>query len=476
MRRFALAFLPFVCAAFAVRPACAATPAPPVVITAQQIALYGDRGLLVADGGVSLRFLATKIDATRASYDLRTNRLSATGSVTVATPSGTLSGTGYVYDFSRKSGILSNAVTVPQFSVNEAVAIAQQAELYPAVSIDFTNAQIRTGTLLAPAASYSYRIPSASAKDFGYSPVPSAALEWPMLLESGADQYTFARVRYDRYNGGAGTGLEEHYARSDRGYAAFSQTMDVDGGRLDLAAYERINDTLSQSLTATSLAGERAFRYALSSSSRTGYVSLSTSQYDAQRSDDLLVQGNQRNLGRAGSLRLQADLGHDEHPGDWPVAQDLRLTPGLHFDTATLHAGPATLSGALDLGESFYDYGRATLASTASLWGNLPVNSHLLWNAGATFSHDAPPFPSTYRTYTLGSVWKASDAFNLVTSLQYTHDYGQYFDYGRPEFSAAFDVRFRRKNGTGYEIGTILPFGHLGDLARQSVLNVRFLR
>ena len=72
--------------------------------------------------------------------------------------------------------------------------------------------------------------------------------------------------------------------------------------------------------------------------------------------------------------------------------------------------------------------------------------------------------------------WRASDAFNLVSSLTYAHDYGQAFGVGRPQFSAAFDVRFRRRNGTGLEIGTIVPFGGVGDMNRQAVLNVRFLR
>ena len=454
---------------------CAA-PVPAVVFTAQQLALYSDRGVLVADGGVALRMPGFRLDATRAVYDLRANRLVAAGDVSVTLPSGASAGSGYIYDFSAKRGTFSASANVPQFSTNDAVVIAQQAELRPAISITFTNAQVRAGNTLTPVASYEYGIPSPNAKDFGYSPVPSAALEWPFVVSSQRDLFTFARVRYDRYNGGPGSGLEEHYARTGRGYIALGQTIDVDGGRLDMAAYQRIDDTLSQSLTGSTLYGVRTFRYALTSSGRSGYTSLAFSQYNGTRSDDLLVQGNQRPIGRVGQLRLQADLGHDVHPGDWPVPQDLRVTPGIHIDTSSAHLGPATISGSTDLGESVYDYGRGTLASTAALWGNLPMNPHLQWNAGATFSHDAPPFPSTFRTYTLGATWKASDAFNLVSSLQYTHDYGQYFQAGRPEFTAAFDVRVRRKNGTGFEVGTILPFGGVGNLDRQAVLNVRFLK
>jgi hypothetical protein len=447
-----------------------------LVVTAQQIALYSDRGIMVADGGVTLRMPGLRIDATRASYDLRANRLTAAGDVTVMQSSGRSSGSAYVYDFSTKSGAFSQTATVPQYSTDDALALAQQAELNPAKTIDFTNGQARTGTLLAPFASYSYAIPSPKAKDFGYSPVPSAALEYPFMVQSNSSEYTFARLRYDRYNGGPGSGLEEHFARTDRGYIALGETLDQDGARLDLAAYQRIDDTLSQWLTASSLWGVRTFRYALTSSGPHGYTSLSTSQFDGQRSDDLLEQGNQRPMGRLATFHFQADLGHDVHPGDAPVAQDLRFTPGVHIDSSTLHIKAATFSSSFDLGESFYDYGRVTFASTASFWANMPSGPRVLWNAGLTFSHDAPPYPTTYRTYLLGVTWKASDAFNFVSSLQYAHDYGQYFGFGRPEFSAAFDVRVRRKNGTGIEVGTIVPFGGEGDFSKQAVLNFRFFK
>jgi hypothetical protein len=104
------------------------------------------------------------------------------------------------------------------------------------------------------------------------------------------------------------------------------------------------------------------------------------------------------------------------------------------------------------------------------------VNVHLQVTGGVTFSHDAPPFPSTFRTYTAGFAWKASEAFNLVSSFTYAHDFGQTFGNGRPQYSAAFDVRFRRRNGTGLEIGTIAPFGGVGNMNRQAVLNLRFIR
>jgi hypothetical protein len=460
MRRVAAAF----CALILVLPV-RAFAARGVVMTAQQIALYADRGLLVAEGGVAIRSDAFQVTGTRAVYDLRANRL------TVAADS-----SGYVYDFAKKSGTAVQNAVVPQFNTNDALALGQQVEIQPAVSITFSNAQVRTGTAFAASASYTYDIPAPAAKNFGYSPVPSAALEWPVIVSSGSDGYTFARARYDKYNGGPGTGLEEHFASSARGYAVLAQTMDVDGGRFDLAAYQQMSDTVSQSLTGSVLDGSRSLRYAISSSTRHGFAQLSFSQFDGARSDDLLFTGNQRTLGRVGSSRLQIDFGHDVHPGDWHAAQDFRVTPSLHFDTATVHLARSSIAGSFDLGESLYDYGRASLASAAGLWSTIPVNAHVEVTGGMDFSHEAPPFPGTTRTYTAGMTWRAGDSFNLVSSLTYAHDYGQRFDAGRPQYSAAFDVRFRRRNGTGFEIGTIVPFGGVGDMNRQAVLNLRFVR
>jgi hypothetical protein len=431
---------------------------------------------LDADGGVAVHWGGMEIDATHALYDLRANRLTAAGDVTVKTSSGQSTGSGYVYDFAHKSGTFVRDAVVPQFNSVDALAVSQQVALSPSISMTFSNAQVRSGTAFVPAASYTYYIPPPNAKDFGSSPVPSAALEWPLIVSSGRQGYTYARLRYDRYNGGPGSGMEEHYAASDRGYVALAQTLDVDGGRFDLIAYQKITDTLSQSLTGSTLAGAHSLRYAMTSSTAHGFMSLSFAQYDAQRSDDLLFTGNQRPFAHVGSSRLQIDLGHDVHPGDWNVAQDLRVTPDFHFDTATINLGRASFSGSFDLGESFYDYGRDTLATTAGIWSAGTVNNHLQLSGGVNFSHYAPPLPSTYRTYTTGLTWKASDAFQLVSSFTYAHDFGQSFGFGRPEYSAAFDVTVRRKNGRGIEIGTILPFGGVGDMNRQAVLNLRLLR
>lgn len=472
MRRFAAAFA----AALLLVPAAVCAQTAGGVMTARQIALYPDRRLLVAEGGVSVRFTGIEVAATNAMYDYRANTMTFAGNVTVKDAAGTITGGGYVYDFGKKTGALAPNAVVPQLDTADALAVGDQVQIDPAATITFSNAQVRSGTDFVPAASYTFAIPPPQAKDFGYSPVPSAALEWPAVVNSGKNGYTFARMRYDKYNGGPGAGLEEHYAATDRGYAVFAQTLDVDGSKFHVLAYQQINSTLSQSFTGSSFVGEQALRYAITSSSSHGFASLSIAQNDAQRSDDLLLTGLQRPVKRLGSSRLQIDFGHDVHPTDWNVAQDFRVTPGLHFDTATVNLGRSSLAGSFDLGETLYNYGRATLASDAGLRSTIPVNYRLQFNASVQFSHEAPPLPATSRTYTGGLTWHASKWFNLVSSLSYAHDFDQAFGKGRPQYSASFDVTIRRKNGTGFEIGTIVPFGGVGNMNKQAVLNVRFLK
>lgn len=452
-----------------------AAAVPTVIMTAQQIALYSNRGLLIADGGVAVRTKDVQITGTRALYSLGANTLSVTGDVSVTENGTTASGTGYVYDYKTLQGHFASDVAIAQLSSTEATVIGQQIELHPGQTIMFTNARVSSGGTSTTTATYTYGIPPPNAKDFGYSPVPAAAIEWPMLLGVSRDAYSFARFRYNKYTGGPGAGLEEHYARTGRGYAAFGQTLDGDGMRFDLVAFQRMNDSLTQTLTGSTVSGARSLRYAISRSGKFGYSSLSFAQYNATRSDDLYMTDNQHALGRLGQLREQIDFGHDVHPFDYSGSQDFRVTPGLHFDTATVRVGPSTFSSSADVGETLYNYGRATLASDVSFWGTFPASPHLQYTAGATFSHNAPPFPSTYRTYTVGSTWKAGNAFNLISSLTYANDFGESFGNGRPQYSAAFDVRFRRKNGMGIEIGLILPFG-LGNLTNASVFNFRIFK
>jgi hypothetical protein len=473
MRRVVMGLAIF--AFLAPAPLRAASVHAPIVITAQQIALHSDRGLLIADGGVAVHGSQFQLTATRAEYDLRANVLIAVGDVSVADGSSRVTTAGYVYDFTAKHGAVSKSATVPQLSTQDALAVGQQVELQPAGSMTFSNAQVQAGAAFTPMASYTYTIPPPKSKNWGSSPVPSAALEWPVLVGYSQDDYEFARFRYDRYNGGGGLGLEEHYA-SNNGYVAVGETLDADGSRYDLSAYQQLSPSLSESLGSSYLLGTHTWRYALTSVGRYGYASLSSSQYDADRSDDLLVTSTQHPLWHIASFRFQADLGHDIHPGNAPVAQDFRLTPDLHIDTATLHMGTATVSASGDAGETMYNYGRGTLATDGTLWGNFPMTGRLLLNGGASFSHDAPPFPSTTRTYTLGATWRASDSFNLVSSLNYAHDFDQTFNNGRPEYTAGLDIRVKRKNGTGFEVGTLLPFGGVGNMYRQAVLNFRFIK
>lgn len=417
---------------------------------------------------------ALRLEATRAEIDFSHEWLVAAGNVR-ANGASSPKGEGYRLDLRTGRGAFAPDIGVAQLAANAANVVAPQAEVR-GTAIDFTNAQVLTGGVFQPVPSYTYTLPSASQKDFGYSPVPSAALEYPRILGAGRDGYTFGRLRYDRYNGGPGLGFEEHYARTDRGYAVAGETLDADGARFDFAAFERLNETLTQTLTGSSLYGVRELRYSLAASGARGYADLATSQYDATRTDDLYATTVSRPLGRFGQLRFQADLAHDLHPAAFLGSQDVRVTPGMHLDLAALHIGPASLTTSADLGQTWYGDGYSSTASDLAFWMNLPVNRRLLLTGNVAFSHDAPPFAATLRTYSGGMTWRASRSFRFIGSLTYADDAGQRYGVGRPQFSTALDVLVMRRNGTGLEAGAIVPFGRLGNFSRATVLNLRFVR
>lgn len=434
------------------------------MLTAQQIALYVDRGLLIADGGVSIKLPTGTIAVTRAAYNLRTNRLYTAGPA-------------YTYDLSAKVYIQmpSHDDAVAQSQIAQANVIAQQVQIQPAKTLLFTSAQVSVGGVLQTAASYDYRIPPPNAKNFGSSPVPSAALEYARLLSSTRNAYTFARVRYDRYNGGPGIGLEEHLAKSNRGYAVFGETLDADGARFDLSTYQRINSRYTQTLTASRLFGQTYARYAVTRLGARGYASLAFAQSNGTRSDDLTGSGPRNPLGHIGFFSLQADLGHDVHPFDGLAVEDARLTGGVHIDLMPLHLGLATLSTSSDLGETIYNYGRGTLATTLSFFAARPAGPHASFSAGATFNHNAPPFPSTYRTYSLGTTYNPNQLLGIVASINYDRDVPQYLNFGRPEYTLGLDLRIRRKKDLrGIETGIVLPFGAVGQFHNVAGFNIRF--
>src|SRR5579884_2126001 len=166
MRRVLTIFAIFVF--LAPLPLRAAQDTPVFSITAQQIALHSDRGLLIAEGGVAVHGATLQLTATRAEYDLRANRLIAAGDVSVTDGSSKVSAAGYAYDFGSKRGSIEKNASVPQISTLDALATGQQVELRPAASITFANAQVLAGSSFTPMASYTYAIPPPAAKDWGY--------------------------------------------------------------------------------------------------------------------------------------------------------------------------------------------------------------------------------------------------------------------------------------------------------------------
>jgi hypothetical protein len=324
--------------------------------------------------------------------------------------------------------------------------------------------------------------------------LPQSGLDLPITVAQSGQFLTQTHVRYDGYGGGFGYGIEEHFARSDRGYAALGLSNDAYGPRADLAGYEQITPQLAQSVSASLFNHFLFGRYALTSTGRRGFATFSVVQVDATQNDDLYLSTQDRPIWRLGTYRLQAGFGLDIHPSDYQAILDSRAMLGASLQSPVVRIAGATLSANYDFTSTSYNYGRQRWLGSLVFWSTRQFGRAWTMNAGATYSQindrfrtnqDVyyPPIApgyltgdgtiydgltayignSTFRTYSVGSTYTPSPRFSLATALNYNHDFPQYRGYGRPQYDATIEVRWRRAKGGGIEIGRDIPFGWAGQ-------------
>lgn len=456
------------------RAALAAGPPPsPIEITAQNVALFTDRRVLVADAGVAVKVGARTLGAAHAIVYLDEGRAVLSGGVTLDDAGTTSSGASYALDIETGEGHFIEAVATNDTGGTTPVVTSQRVVIRPNQSLTFTPAQVGNGVAVQTVASYTYPLAAPHAKDFGPSPGIGAALQYPFLLGSGRDGYVFGSGRYDRYLGGAGVGLEAHVATSPRGYAALSVAQDGDGARYDMLAFERLRDGLTQTLTGSRGIGLAYARYALTSFVPTGTMQLALAQNGAMHSDDLFASTNRKAIGGGFALLFNADVGRDVHPADDAIAQDMRESVGMVLDGPVYHVAGASLSLQATAGGTAYSYGRRSFDQGASAFVSRSFGSILLLNGSAAIlqSNDQVGiYPrNTFRTYTAGGTFQPHAPWSLFTTVQYAHDWPQFRDFGRPEFLQTVALRIRRRHGPGLEIDTSFAYGRTGLMPKPTL-------
>ncbi|MDQ2680730.1 MAG: hypothetical protein M3Y21_06895 [Candidatus Eremiobacteraeota bacterium] len=474
-------------------------------MTAQTISLYADRRLLSATGAVTIQIGSRTVACTRAVYDIAHNRLTADGNVSVTENGATRNGRGYTYDPSTSKQHLFTAATddpktftVPDFAGIDPFITANRVTVFPLSALQFTSATLYSGGGASSVSSYTYSLVQTTGHNFGTSPLAQNVWDVPYTLYANDKFWTVAHGRFDQYGGKVGYGIEQRYARSDRGSIGAALTRDLYGPRVDLVAFQQMGTHLSQSLSGTSVGSTTYARYALVRSGRRGATSLVLAQYGGSQSDDVFYTTNDRTVGRWLTYHVQGGVGRDVHPNNYPIGQDFRTTFGLHLSSASVQILKTSLSSSFDLSDSLYAYGRDNVASTLGLWATRAVGRKLFLTANATFAHygdllrtnqrafyplvtnyttgDGSIYPgyaaydgaSIYRSYFGSLNYQATPRFTVYTSLAYANDFPQYRGYGRMQYVGTIDLHIMRKRGGTIEFGRIEPFGWAGQRYRGS--------
>ncbi len=474
-------------------------------VTAQNISLYADRRLLSATGAVTIQIGTRTISCMRAVYDIARNRITADGNVTLSENGKTTPLTAYAYDPSVGKQLLLTATSgdPKSFAVPDLVGIepfitSNRVTVFPQSALQFTAATLYAGGGTSSVSSYTYSLVQTTGHNFGTSPLAQNVWDVPYTLHSNERFWTIAHGRYDQYGGKVGFGIEQRYARSDRGSVGVALTRDLYGPRIDLIAFQRMTPHLTQSFSGSTVGANSYARYALVNSGRRGATSLVLAQYNGSQSSDLFYTTNDRELGRWLTYHMQAGVGRDVHPNNYPIGQDFRTTFGLHLSSASVQILKTSLSASYDLSNSIYAYGRDNIASTFGLWATRPVGRSLFLTGNATFARygdllranqrafyplipnyttaDGSLYPgyaaydgaSIYRSYFASLNYQATPRFSLYTSLAYANDFPQYRGFGRMQYVGTVDLHITRKRGGTIEFGRIEPFGWAGQRYRGS--------
>jgi hypothetical protein len=467
------------CGLLPLRAVAAGPPPAPIEITAQNVALYADRRVLVADAGVAVKTGTRTFGASHAIVYLNEGRAVFSGGVTLEDGTTKQTGAAYALDIETGIGHFIDAVSTNDSGGTTPVVTSQRVVIRPNESLTFTPATVGNDSAVQTVASYTYPLAAPHARDFGPSPAIGAALQYPFLLGRGRNGYVFGTGRYDRYLGGLGAGIEGHFATSERGYAALAATQDGDGARYDLQAFQSIQDGLNQTLSASRGIGLEYARYALTSFGRTGTLQGSIAQNGATQADDLFASTNRHALGGGFALRLDGDLGRDLHPTDYAIAEDGRASAGAILDGPTLHFAGVSLSAQATAGGTAYNYGRRAFDRGVSTFASRSFGSLLLLSGSAAIAQindQVGVYPrATYRTYVAAGTFTPRAPWSIFSSVQYANDFPQYAGFGRPEFLQTIALRIHRKRGPGLEIDTSFAYGQRGFMPKPT-LSLSLLR
>ncbi len=454
-------------AVFVVACAFRASAAPTdIAVTAQTIALYNDRNVVLADGGVVVTFGQVTLSAPHAMLDLVAHTLILYGGITEKIAGTTHTGQSYRLDLANEHGQLLATTSVENVVATSPLVTAQQMVIRPGVDLRFTSATLYGANGSQPASTYTFPLLAVHARNFGPPVTQGAALELPVRLAQSTRWFVYGDGQYDRYLGGFGASVEAHLANSNRGYIALAATPTQHYTRYDLAALGNIRPGLTQTFAAARAPGLRFARYALTSFGRRGSLQGIVVQNLASRSDDLVYSTPRLAVGSALFLTVSTDVGHDVHPFDYAITQDARSGASVTLSTQSIHIASAAVSFQGSLGGTMYTYGRRSGNASLGTFATRSFGRVLQLSAGLTlaqYNDVIGPYPrSTQRTLSASVGYRPHAPWSLFTALSYAHDYPQFFGIGRGVFTQSLALRIHRKRGVSFEVDGSYGAGGIG--------------
>jgi hypothetical protein len=388
-----------------------------------------------------------------------------------------------------------DAFTVTAFDGRSPYIRARHAVLNAHASLRLTPAAFPSNLFAPPAPTFLYSL--AANPNLTTSTLPAATFDQPLNVAGGKNALLAAHLRYLEGTGGV-IAFDEHLVDGDRAYAVASIDAPARAAQtLGLSAYQRMSDTLTQSIDTTRSYGLTAANYAFNAEVGQLYGRLAVTQVGASGTIETSLRTHDRPLFGGATYRLLGAYGLDHNPfGELnrkadPLNYPLLFRTSLRADVALpLVRGPfgTSVSATLSDTQTWYAYprsrnsigGAATISKRFSraLFGNASVSTNFFADDyGAAQLKFYPPTPvvlpdgtkwfgadayrgfSTSRTYSLDLYLTPRPATDVRLNLTRTNDFPQFNGYGRPITVARVDVRFRPIPNLGIAIGRSDQFG-----------------
>lgn len=508
-------------AACAVALPCAASARPAATLDGGSIVFFADTLAVIARDGATLALAdGTRARADAAYVDLKTNRVVLAGHAHLARGASAASADAVALELdgdrvdlldaasgvtrtTRALGAASAAefdadrFAFPDVDDRGAFIRSKRAKITPHADVRFTPASFPTSVGGVPVPSYLYTY--ATGAGFGSTSLSGATFDQPYGLWGSPSSLTAVHARYES-GPGVALALQQQIVSGDDAYATASIDAPLHGYSVrGFSAYKRIGSRYTVSADGTStIYGSLAHVGTTAAFGNAGggldytRTSFGGSSFTAN------LRTPDRPLFGGATWRLRGEVGFDAQRGGL-----LSALPDAHsYSTVWRHgldlfvASPVvraplgtTLATTFDLSRTWYAFPHHSDALGANATASKPLLRNVTLFAGyqALWSSDVYPnaqalfFPTpvlpvllpdgtpyygyaafsgarTQRTQSAELQFTPNGATSVRLSVFHTSDFPQFEGFGRPQWEARTDVKFRPFPNIGIDVGRAYDF------------------